>query len=69
MIPPTKEQQRQVIRAQLIKEFNAPEKPKSHDKSPASIYPVGFSKKSKFLNNPKNREDYYEERISLRGEK
>jgi hypothetical protein len=50
-----KEQQRQVIRAQLIKEFNAPEKPKSHDKSPASIYPVGFSKKSKFLNNPKNR--------------
>ena len=52
-----KEQQRQAIRAQLIKEFNAPEKPKSHDKSPASIYPVGFSKKSKFLNNPKNRED------------
>ena len=54
MIPPTKEQQRQAIRAQLIKEFNAPEKSK-RDYEAA----VGLSTKSKFL--ARNKRDFEKE--------
>jgi hypothetical protein len=50
VIPPTKEQQRQAIRAQLIKEFNAPPPVKRE-----RISGTGLSKRSKFNANLKNK--------------
>ena len=55
MIPPTKEQQRQAIRAQLIKEFNSPEKLKTGHKPSASLSKGKSSTRAKFLKNPNAR--------------